>query len=63
MNGELEEREVTCPHCWEPHRIFVDTSGGSAVYIEDCSVCCHPMEISVTVSGDEIETVDVSSAL
>jgi hypothetical protein len=61
VSGPLEEREISCPHCGEPQPIFIDTSGGSATYIEDCSVCCHPMEITISVSGDRIESVNVSA--
>ncbi len=57
--SQLDERTVTCPHCWEPHAVFLDASGGSSVYIEDCSVCCHPIEIVLDVSGDEIMSIDV----
>ncbi|MFK8017695.1 MAG: CPXCG motif-containing cysteine-rich protein [Gammaproteobacteria bacterium] len=63
MNSELLEKDVTCPHCWEAHSIVIDISAGSAQYIEDCSVCCHPMDIVITLSGEHLERVDVSSAL
>lgn len=61
MSGDLAERDVTCPHCWEPHGLFVDTSAGSATYVEDCSVCCHPMEIAIQMHGDDIVSVQVSA--
>jgi len=38
----LEEAVVTCPACWEQIVLELDLSGGSAVYTEDCSVCCGP---------------------
>ncbi|MEL6215097.1 MAG: CPXCG motif-containing cysteine-rich protein, partial [Pseudomonadota bacterium] len=34
--------------------LFVDTSAGDQQYIEDCFVCCRPIQISVTVDGDEV---------
>ena len=61
--GDLLEREVTCPHCWEPHRLFIDTSEGSARYVEDCAVCCHPMDVTLTVHRDDVVDVSVVSAL
>lgn len=41
---------MTCPHCWEAIVIDVDLSGGSATYTEDCSVCCNPLQVQLTVS-------------
>lgn len=32
-----------CPYCWETIEIVVDLSLGEQEYIEDCSVCCHPI--------------------
>ena len=56
----IEDATVTCPACWEEIVLEIDLSGGSAEYIEDCSVCCRPMTVHVTVSEDgEGFTVDV----
>ncbi len=46
----LEETEVTCPCCWETIVLELDLSGGSAIYTEDCSVCCRPMRVELTVT-------------
>lgn len=40
---------VTCPYCGEPIELVVDAPAGSAEYVEDCPVCCQPMQVSVTV--------------
>jgi hypothetical protein len=44
---------VQCPYCGEPFDTLVDLSAGSASYIEDCQICCRPIElgIEVAVSG------------
>lgn len=52
--------DVTCPYCGEPIELIVDASAGSTSYVEDCSVCCHPMQVSVTVDGDRL-TVAVAT--
>jgi hypothetical protein len=43
---------IQCPHCGEPFETLVDASGGSSSYIEDCQVCCKPIEIGLTVAPD-----------
>jgi hypothetical protein len=49
----LEEVTVTCPACWEQIVLDIDLSAGDEqVYTEDCSVCCRPMTVRVTVSRD-----------
>ena len=46
--------EIDCPYCGERIEIVIDGSIAQQEYIEDCSVCCRPIELSVTVAGDEI---------
>lgn len=41
---------VTCPYCWEQFQTQVDLTGGSSTYVEDCQVCCQPIELSLVVS-------------
>jgi hypothetical protein len=62
VHSELHSQSVTCPHCWEPHEVWVDTSAGSQVYIEDCSVCCHPMQLNIVVDADGSAAIDVDVA-
>lgn len=45
---------ATCPYCGEPIELVVDASAGSAEYVEDCQVCCRPMQVSVAVDGDAV---------
>ena len=49
----LEESRQHCPYCAEPITLYVDTSGGDQQYIEDCEVCCRPINISLQVDGDD----------
>jgi hypothetical protein len=37
---------VTCPYCGESFDTQVDLSAGAFSYIEDCQVCCQPMELA-----------------
>jgi hypothetical protein len=43
---------VDCPWCGEPLVIAVDPGGGAVQeYIEDCEVCCRPMQLTVSWDG------------
>ena len=48
------EHFFQCPHCWEPVSVLVDTSVPSQTYVEDCEVCCNPIEFSVRCNPGEI---------
>ncbi len=50
--GTVQFTTIQCPYCGEPFDTTVDASGGSSSYIEDCQVCCRPIEISIEVSPD-----------
>jgi hypothetical protein len=43
---------IQCPYCGEPFETQIDASGGSTSYIEDCQVCCRPIEVSLEVAPD-----------
>lgn len=37
---------VQCPYCGEQFETAVDLSAGSFRYVEDCQVCCQPIELA-----------------
>jgi len=41
----LIETEIACPHCGAPFSITIDTSQGDHETIEDCAVCCRPIQL------------------
>lgn len=47
-----EPVDVNCPFCGEPTTVFVDISAGNQRYIEDCQVCCKPINMSIRISRD-----------
>lgn len=53
---------VTCPFCGEPTEISVDDEAGRHTFIQDCDVCCHPIQVRARVSRDGEVTVDVDRA-
>lgn len=42
---------LTCPYCGESIELVVDGSAGDAAYVEDCPVCCRPMQVDVETNG------------
>ena len=47
-----DEVEIECPYCGERITLLVDGSAGDQEYIEDCQVCCQPINLVVTVDED-----------
>jgi hypothetical protein len=43
---------VACPYCGETFATQADASGGACIYVEDCQVCCQPIEMELTVDED-----------
>lgn len=43
---------VNCPYCGEPFETSADASAGPCKYVEDCQVCCQPIEMELRVDGD-----------
>ncbi len=41
-----------CTFCGEAIELLVDCSLPEQTYVEDCSVCCRPLLVSVRVDGD-----------
>ena len=38
---------IQCPWCGERLDVRVDVTAGERSYIDDCEVCCRPMELNV----------------
>jgi|GEM_PF-475327 len=51
------ETEIACPHCGESFPLQVDTSQREQYLIEDCSVCCRPISLTIRCRPGEIESV------
>lgn len=57
----LQSVNIQCPYCWEQIEILVDCSIDDQEYIEDCSVCCRPIVISVESTDGELVSIEVRS--
>ena len=51
MRFNTESTDITCPYCGESYELVVDTSAGEQNYIEDCYVCCAPINFSILLDG------------
>ncbi|MEO6102338.1 MAG: CPXCG motif-containing cysteine-rich protein [Pseudoxanthomonas sp.] len=43
---------VQCPYCGETIDLAIDDSVDQQQYVEDCHVCCRPINIAVAVEED-----------
>lgn len=48
------EHEFTCPYCWETISMVLEPRAEEQVYVEDCEVCCNPIQIRFR-GGVELE--------
>jgi hypothetical protein len=46
--------DVVCPYCGESFSLEVDTSERQQDLIEDCSVCCRPINLTIRCRPGEI---------
>ena len=55
------EYYFNCPHCWQNQLKIIDSSLGEQSFIEDCEVCCNPLEFNLSVENNFIESFSVDS--
>ncbi|MBS7458414.1 CPXCG motif-containing cysteine-rich protein [Coralloluteibacterium stylophorae] len=48
----IESLHLRCPYCGERFETLVDASAGDADYVEDCPVCCRPIEMHLAAGAD-----------
>ncbi|HVK51870.1 MAG TPA: CPXCG motif-containing cysteine-rich protein [Pseudoxanthomonas sp.] len=54
---QLPSADIECPYCGEVITVFVDDSAGEQDYIEDCQVCCKPIQMHVRLDEDGLPEV------
>ncbi|PCI35181.1 MAG: CPXCG motif-containing cysteine-rich protein [Flavobacteriaceae bacterium] len=57
----MEEHSFTCPHCWQHISMLLDSTVNSQEYIEDCEVCCNPIQVSVGFLQGELINFQIKS--
>lgn len=50
-----------CPHCWQNQLKLVDPSVDHQNFIEDCEVCCNPLEFSILISNNNVVSFSVNA--
>ena len=50
------EHFFTCPYCWERISMILDSYEEQNEYIEDCEVCCRPIEIKFKLLDERLMT-------
>lgn len=43
----MQEHFFQCPYCWEEISMLLDPSIPKQQYVEDCEICCNPIEINL----------------
>ncbi len=59
MNFE-QDRTVSCPYCGEAVGIVVNCTIPLQEFVEDCQVCCRPIEFSISID-DEGEIMNLQA--
>lgn len=57
MIGE-EEVFFQCPYCWQSISMVVESNYSNQQYIEDCEVCCNPIEIFYTIEDSQVINIE-----
>ena len=47
--NQLSSEAITCPYCGEIIELLIDCSVSEQAYIEDCEVCCRPINLFVSI--------------
>jgi hypothetical protein len=50
------EHFFMCPYCGEEISMVLDLSVPRQSYVEDCEVCCNPIEITYRVEDDSLSS-------
>jgi len=57
----MNEHFFQCPYCWEEISMLLDSSVSSQIYVEDCEVCCNPIEVNVQFLNEELTVFEANN--
>ena len=55
------EHLFICPYCGEEISMILDLSVRRQSYVEDCEVCCNPIQITYSVEDDSVDTFEAKT--
>jgi hypothetical protein len=55
------EHFFACPYCWEQISMVLDTSVTGQFFVEDCEVCCHPIEVRYAVQDGSVSDFEAKA--
>ncbi len=57
-----QELFFLCPYCAQQISFLCEELYGNQKYIEDCEVCCQPIEITIHTHDGTIESFEINRA-
>tara|TARA_B100000900_G_scaffold407060_1_gene419118 strand:+ start:1846 stop:2028 length:183 start_codon:yes stop_codon:yes gene_type:complete len=55
------EYYFACPHCWEEQLKMIDPSVDEQNFIEDCEVCCNPLEFKIILKNNDVLSFSITA--
>ncbi|MEX0290158.1 MAG: CPXCG motif-containing cysteine-rich protein [Flavobacteriaceae bacterium] len=55
------EHFFQCPYCWEEISMLLDSSVRLQTYVEDCEVCCNPIEVTSEFNQNELLSFQIKN--
>ncbi len=53
------ETRIHCPHCGENFALLIDTAQPEQTLVEDCTICCRPISLTIHCRPGEILEVAI----
>jgi hypothetical protein len=54
------EHFFTCPYCCQRISMVLDTSVKGQAFIEDCEVCCQPIQVRYAVEDNDVSEFEAT---
>ena len=55
------EHFFQCPYCWEEFSMLLDSSLVGTDYIEDCEICCNPINLVYGFENQDLVHFDAQN--
>ena len=57
----FDTTSLPCPYCGALIELEIDNTSGNQKYIEDCHICCRPINVSVTLGYNDITEIGLTT--